>query len=45
VDSSVGGLGGCPYANKKAGNLCTENIVYTLHQLKFETGIDLDKLK
>lgn len=31
VDSSVGGLGGCPYAKTKAGNVCTENIVYTLH--------------
>ena len=41
VDSSVGGLGGCPYAKTKAGNVCSENMVYTLHQLGFETGIDL----
>lgn len=44
VDSSIGGLGGCPYANTKAGNVCTENMVYTLHSLGFETGIDLQKL-
>jgi len=31
VDSSVGGLGGCPYAKKAAGNVCTENVVYALH--------------
>jgi len=44
MDSSVGGLGGCPYAKKAAGNVCTENIVYTLHELGIETGIDLKKL-
>ena len=31
VDASIGGLGGCPYANTKSGNVCTENLVYTLH--------------
>jgi len=41
VDSSVGGLGGCPYAKTKAGNVCSENIVYVLEQLGFNTGVDL----
>ena len=45
VDSSVGGLGGCPYAKTKAGNVCSENVIWTLHQLGLETGVDLDKLK
>ena len=45
VDSSVGGLGGCPYAQTTAGNVCTENIVYTLKELGFETGIDLELLR
>ncbi|KRX00174.1 hypothetical protein PPERSA_10673 [Pseudocohnilembus persalinus] len=44
IDSSVGGLGGCPYAKTSAGNVCTENVVYTLHELGIETGIDLKKL-
>lgn len=33
VDGSVGGLGGCPYAKTKAGNVCMENVVYVLHSL------------
>ncbi|KAL4481154.1 hypothetical protein ABPG72_015109 [Tetrahymena utriculariae] len=45
VDSSIAGLGGCPYAKKQAGNVCTENVVYALHTLGIETGIDLLKLK
>jgi hydroxymethylglutaryl-CoA lyase len=44
VDASTGGLGGCPYAKTSAGNVCTENVVYALHQLGVETGVDLDKL-
>ena len=44
VDASTGGLGGCPYAKKSAGNVCTENVVYVLHELGVETGVDLDKL-
>ncbi len=43
-DASVGGLGGCPYAPGAAGNLATEDLVYLLHGLGIETGIDLDKL-
>ncbi len=45
IDSSVGGLGGCPYAKTAAGNVCTENVVFMLHELGIETGIDLNKLK
>jgi hydroxymethylglutaryl-CoA lyase len=44
VDASVSGLGGCPYANGASGNLATEDLVYMLHGLGFETGIDLDAL-
>ena len=43
VDSSVGGLGGCPYAKTTAGNVCSENVVLVLHELGISTGIDLDK--
>jgi hydroxymethylglutaryl-CoA lyase len=43
-DSSLGGLGGCPYAPGAAGNLATEDLVYMLHGLGVATGIDLDKL-
>ena len=44
VDSSVGGLGGCPYAKGAAGNVATEDVVYLLHGLGFDTGVDLSKL-
>jgi hydroxymethylglutaryl-CoA lyase len=43
-DCSVGGLGGCPYAPGAAGNLATEDLVYMLHGMGIETGIDLPKL-
>ena len=43
-DSSVAGLGGCPYAKGATGNVATEDVVYMLHGLGIETGIDLDKL-
>lgn len=43
-DSSIGGLGGCPYAPGAAGNLSTEDLVYMLHGSGVETGIDIDKL-
>ncbi|MBI5513958.1 MAG: hydroxymethylglutaryl-CoA lyase [Deltaproteobacteria bacterium] len=43
-DASIAGLGGCPYAPGAAGNLATEDLVYTLHGMGIETGIDLDKL-
>ncbi len=40
-DSSAGGLGGCPYAPGAAGNLATEDLLYLLHGLGIETGVDL----
>jgi len=43
-DASVAGLGGCPYAPGAAGNLATEDLVYTLHGMGIETGVDLEKL-
>jgi hydroxymethylglutaryl-CoA lyase len=43
-DASVGGLGGCPYAPGAAGNLATEDLVYMLHGMGVETGLDFDKL-
>jgi hydroxymethylglutaryl-CoA lyase len=43
-DSSVAGLGGCPYAKGATGNVASEDVVYLLHGLGIETGIDLDKL-
>jgi len=43
-DSSVAGLGGCPYAKGASGNVATEDVVYMLHGLGIKTGIDLDKL-
>lgn len=44
VDSSAGGLGGCPYAESATGNLATEDLVWQLHGLGIETGVDLEKL-
>ncbi len=44
VDSSAGGLGGCPYAKSATGNLATEDLVWALHGAGVETGIDLVKL-
>ncbi|HEY1720787.1 MAG TPA: hydroxymethylglutaryl-CoA lyase [Magnetospirillaceae bacterium] len=44
VDSSVAGLGGCPYAKGASGNVGTEDVVYMLRGLGMETGVDLDKL-
>jgi len=43
-DTSVSGLGGCPYARGATGNVATEDVVYLLHGLGIETGIDLDRL-
>jgi hypothetical protein len=44
VDSSVGGLGGCPYAKGASGNVPTEDVVYMLHGMGIETGVDLNAL-
>jgi hydroxymethylglutaryl-CoA lyase len=43
-DSSIGGLGGCPYAPGAAGNLATEDLVFMLHGMGIQTGIDLSRL-
>lgn len=43
-DSSVAGLGGCPYAKGASGNLSTEDLVYMLQNSEYETGVDLQKL-
>ena len=43
-DTSVAGLGGCPYAKGATGNVATEDVVYMLHGMGIDTGIDLDKL-
>jgi hydroxymethylglutaryl-CoA lyase len=44
IDSSVAGLGGCPYAKGATGNVATEDVVYMLHGMGIETGIDMDGL-
>ena len=44
VDSAVAGLGGCPYAQGASGNLASEDLVYQLHGLGMQTGVDLDAL-
>jgi hydroxymethylglutaryl-CoA lyase len=44
IDSSVAGLGGCPYAKGASGNVASEDVVYMLHNMGISTGIDLHKL-
>ncbi|MFG6179574.1 hydroxymethylglutaryl-CoA lyase [Halomonas sp. THAF12] len=44
IDSSVAGLGGCPYAKGASGNVASEDVAYLLNGLGIESGIDLDKL-
>ena len=44
LDASVGGTGGCPFAPKATGNIATEDLVYLLHGMGHETGIDLERL-
>jgi isopropylmalate/homocitrate/citramalate synthase len=44
-DSSSGGLGGCPYAPGATGNLATEDLLYMLHGMGIETGVDLDAVR
>ncbi|HLZ72285.1 MAG TPA: hydroxymethylglutaryl-CoA lyase [Dehalococcoidia bacterium] len=43
-DSAAGGLGGCPYAPGASGNLATEDLLYLLHGMGIETGVDLEKV-
>ena len=44
VDASTAGLGGCPYAKGASGNVATEDVVYMLHGLDIDTGVDLESL-
>jgi len=44
VDSSAGGLGGCPYAPGASGNLATEDLLYMLHGMGIATGVDLGRV-
>jgi hydroxymethylglutaryl-CoA lyase len=44
-DASSGGLGGCPYAPGATGNVGTEDVLYLLHQMGIETGVDLEKVR
>jgi (R)-citramalyl-CoA lyase len=44
LDASVGGTGGCPFAPRATGNIATEDLVYLLHNMGYQTGIDLDVL-
>jgi (R)-citramalyl-CoA lyase len=44
LDASVGGTGGCPFAPRATGNIATEDLIYLLHGMGYETGIDLDTL-
>jgi len=44
IDSSVAGLGGCPYAKGATGNVATEDVIYMLHGMGIETGVDMDGL-
>ena len=43
-ESSIGGLGGCPYAPRAVGNISTEDFVHMAHEMNIATGIDLDAL-
>ncbi len=43
-DTSIAGLGGCPYAKGASGNVATEDVLYMLHGMGYQTGIDLDKM-
>jgi isopropylmalate/homocitrate/citramalate synthase len=44
LDASLGGTGGCPFAPRATGNIATEDLVYLLHGMGHDTGIDLDAL-
>jgi hydroxymethylglutaryl-CoA lyase len=44
IDSSCGGLGGCPFAPKATGNVATEDVIYMLERAGIDTGVDLDRM-
>ena len=43
-ESCFGGMGGCPFAPNATGNICSEDLIYLLHEMGIKTGIDLDKI-
>ena len=45
MDSSIAGLGGCPFAPGASGNVSTEDVVYMLHGMGVDTGVEMDKLR
>ena len=45
IDSAAGGLGGCPYAPGATGNVGTEDVLYLLHNMHIETGVDIDRVR
>eukprot|EP00494_Astrolonche_serrata_P027609 UN27872 len=45
IDSSVSGLGGCPYAKGASGNVATEEVLYLCYGLGIETGVEISKLE
>jgi hydroxymethylglutaryl-CoA lyase len=44
IDASCGGVGGCPFAPGATGNVGTEDVLYLLHRMGYETGIDIAKV-
>ena len=44
-DSAIGGLGGCPYAKGASGNVATEDLLYLLHEMGIETGVNLKNIQ
>lgn len=44
IDSAAGGLGGCPYAKGATGNVATEDVLYMLHGMGIETGVNINKV-
>ena len=44
LDTSLGGVGGCPFAPRATGNVPTEDVAYMLHEMGYTTGLDLDRL-
>ena len=43
-ESCFGGMGGCPFAPNATGNICSEDLIYLLHEMGIDTGINLDQL-
>ena len=44
LDSCIGGIGGCPFAPRATGNIATEDLLYMLHRMDYETGLDLERV-